>query len=57
MFNLEGIDHVALAVRDVARSVAWYQRVLGLERRYQEAWGDMPSVRIPAIVNAHSAPS
>jgi len=44
MFNLEGIDHVALAVRDVARSVAWYQRVLGLERRYQEAWGDMPAV-------------
>ena len=44
MFNLEGIDHVALAVRDVARSVAWYQRVLGLERRYQDAWGDMPAV-------------
>ena len=41
---LEGIDHVALAVRDVARSVAWYRDVLGLERRYSDAWGDVPSV-------------
>ncbi len=42
--RLEGIDHVALAVRDVARSVVWYQQVLGLERRYEEAWGDYPAV-------------
>jgi len=44
MFELEGIDHVALAVRDVGRSVEWYQRVLGLRRLYQEAWGDYPAV-------------
>jgi len=31
---LDGIDHGALAVRDVGRSVAWYQHVLGLERRH-----------------------
>jgi catechol 2,3-dioxygenase-like lactoylglutathione lyase family enzyme len=44
MTHLEGIDHVALAVRDVARSVAWYQRVLGLERRHAAVWGDMPAI-------------
>ena len=44
MFRVEGIDHVALAVRDVARSVAWYQDVLGLERRYADVWGDFPAV-------------
>ena len=44
MFELEGIDHVALAVRDVGRSVEWYQRVLGLRRIHQEAWGDYPAV-------------
>lgn len=44
MFATEGIDHVALTVRDVGRSVAWYREVLGLERLYEEAWGDYPAV-------------
>jgi catechol 2,3-dioxygenase-like lactoylglutathione lyase family enzyme len=43
-FVLEGIDHVAIAVRDVKRSVRWYEDVLGLERRYQEVWGECPAV-------------
>ncbi len=44
MFSVEGIDHIALAVRDVERSVAWYKEVLGLERRYEDAWGNYPAV-------------
>ena len=44
MSDLEGIDHVALAVRDVTRSVQWYQRVLGLERRHADVWGDHPAI-------------
>lgn len=44
MFHVEGIDHVALAVRDVAAAARWYQDVLGLERRYAEVWGDFPAV-------------
>ena len=44
MLRVEGIDHVALTVRDVARSVAWYETVLGLERRYADVWGDFPAV-------------
>ncbi|MBK7907352.1 MAG: VOC family protein [Gemmatimonadetes bacterium] len=44
MIRLDGIDHVALAVRDIDDSVAWYQRVLGLERLHQEVWGDFPAV-------------
>jgi len=44
MFSIEGIDHIALAVSDVERSVAWYKQVLGLERRYEEAWGSYPAV-------------
>ena len=43
-FKLDHIDHVALTVTDVKRSVAWYKEVLGLERRYEEAWGDYPAV-------------
>jgi catechol 2,3-dioxygenase-like lactoylglutathione lyase family enzyme len=44
MFSLEGIDHIAIAVKDVERSVAWYKEVLGLERRYEEAWGNYPAM-------------
>lgn len=43
-FRVEGIDHVALAVRNVAKSVAWYCEVLGLERQHEHVWGDYPAV-------------
>jgi catechol 2,3-dioxygenase-like lactoylglutathione lyase family enzyme len=42
MFELEGLDHVALAVRDVERSADWYVEVLGFERRYQGMWQGIP---------------
>jgi catechol 2,3-dioxygenase-like lactoylglutathione lyase family enzyme len=44
MFRIGSIDHLALTVKDIARSVAWYQNVLGLERRFEDAWGDYPAV-------------
>jgi catechol 2,3-dioxygenase-like lactoylglutathione lyase family enzyme len=40
--QLEGIDHVALAVRDVERSAEWYAAVLGLERLHQGMWNGIP---------------
>ena len=30
--ELEGIDHVAMGVRDIERSADWYIEVLGFER-------------------------
>jgi len=42
MFELEGLDHVALAVEDVERSAAWYIEVLGFKRRFQGMWGGVP---------------
>jgi catechol 2,3-dioxygenase-like lactoylglutathione lyase family enzyme len=64
--QLEGIDHVALAVRDVERSANWYVEVLGFERRYQEMWDGIPTfiakgntaiALFPANPNASSTPS
>src|SRR5438046_521393 len=41
--QLEGIDHVALSVRDIERSAEWYIDVLGFERRYQGMWNGIPT--------------
>jgi catechol 2,3-dioxygenase-like lactoylglutathione lyase family enzyme len=41
-FRVGDIDHVALTVRDRERSAAWYRDMLGLERRYEDVWGDEP---------------
>ncbi len=42
--KLQHIDHVAISVRDVAASRDWYVRVLGLERRFEDEWGDVPTM-------------
>jgi catechol 2,3-dioxygenase-like lactoylglutathione lyase family enzyme len=41
--ELEGIDHVALGVRDVEQSAKWYADVLGFERRYEQMWDGIPT--------------
>jgi catechol 2,3-dioxygenase-like lactoylglutathione lyase family enzyme len=40
--ELEGIDHVALSVRDVECAAQWYIDVLGFERRYEGMWDGIP---------------
>lgn len=42
MIKVDGLDHVAINAKDVVRSMAWYRDVLGLERRHEDVWGDMP---------------
>jgi catechol 2,3-dioxygenase-like lactoylglutathione lyase family enzyme len=41
--NLEGLDHIALAVSDVEESVRWYVEVLGLERQHEGSWDGIPT--------------
>ena len=41
--ELEGIDHVAIGVRDVERSAKWYIEVLGFERLYEGVWDGVPT--------------
>lgn len=40
--NLEGLDHIAISVRDVDRSVQWYCEILGLERQHAGVWDGIP---------------
>ncbi len=41
--QLEGIDHVALGVRNIDRSVKWYTDVLGFERVHEGMWDGVPT--------------
>jgi catechol 2,3-dioxygenase-like lactoylglutathione lyase family enzyme len=41
--KLEGIDHVAMGVRDIERSVKWYTEVLGFERLHEGMWDGVPT--------------
>jgi catechol 2,3-dioxygenase-like lactoylglutathione lyase family enzyme len=41
--QLQGIDHVAMGVRDIERSVNWYTEVLGFERLHEGAWNGVPT--------------
>jgi catechol 2,3-dioxygenase-like lactoylglutathione lyase family enzyme len=37
-FQTSGLDHVALVVSDMDRSIAWYEDVLAMERRFADVW-------------------
>jgi catechol 2,3-dioxygenase-like lactoylglutathione lyase family enzyme len=41
--QLQGIDHVAMGVRNVERSAKWYIEVLGFERLHEGAWNGVPT--------------
>jgi catechol 2,3-dioxygenase-like lactoylglutathione lyase family enzyme len=41
--QLQGIDHIAMGVRDIQRSANWYVDVLGFERLYEGAWNGVPT--------------
>ncbi len=41
--KLEGIDHVAIGVRDIERSAEWYIEVLGFERLHEGMWSGVPT--------------
>ena len=41
--QLEGIDHVAMSVRDIERSAKWYIDVLGFERFHEGMWKGVPT--------------
>ncbi len=43
LMQLEGIDHVALGVRDIERSAKWYIEVLGFERLHEDMWEGVPT--------------
>jgi len=41
-FKINALDHIAIRVKDMERSIAWYSRVMGLKKYQLEKWGDFP---------------
>lgn len=41
-FNINFLDHVAIYVKDMERSIDWYTKVLGLKKYQLEKWGGFP---------------
>jgi len=41
-FKLDFLDHIAIRVKDIDASAAWYSTVLGLKRTQLEKWGEFP---------------
>ena len=41
-FEINFLDHVAIYVEDMERSIKWYHRVLGLKKYQLKAWGPFP---------------
>ena len=41
--QLQGIDHVAMGVRNIERSAKWYIDVLGFERLHEGMWNGVPT--------------
>jgi len=43
MIKTEGVDHIAISVKDVEKSIKWYSEILGLERVYSDKWNGVPA--------------
>lgn len=41
-FKIEGLDHVAIMVKDMEASAEWYKKVLGLKKYILPEWGAYP---------------
>jgi catechol 2,3-dioxygenase-like lactoylglutathione lyase family enzyme len=41
-FKIDFLDHVAIRVKDLEASAAWYEKILGLRRFQPPKWGDYP---------------
>ena len=41
-FEINGLDHVAVRVKDMQASIEWYEKVLGLRKYKLDKWGEFP---------------
>lgn len=42
MIKTEGLDHIAITVKDVQKTIEWYSKIIGLERVHSDMWNGVP---------------
>jgi len=42
MIKTEGVDHIAISVKDIEKSIKWYSEIIGLERVHADMWDGVP---------------
>lgn len=43
MIKTEGLDHIAISVKDVQKTIEWYSEFTGLERVHADKWDGVPA--------------
>lgn len=42
MIKTEGLDHIAITVKDVQKTIEWYKDIIELERVHADKWDGVP---------------
>ena len=56
-FDIEFLDHVAIRVKDMEASAAWYEKVLGMKRIQPEEWKPFPIMMMSGSVGVALFPA
>ncbi|MBX7044371.1 MAG: VOC family protein [Ignavibacteria bacterium] len=43
MIKTEGLDHIAITVKDMQQTIKWYTEVIGLEHVHKDKWDGVPA--------------
>lgn len=46
MINTEGLDHIAITVKDVQKTIEWYSEIIGLKRVHADKWDGVPTFMV-----------
>jgi catechol 2,3-dioxygenase-like lactoylglutathione lyase family enzyme len=43
MIKTEGLDHIAISVKDVQQTIKWYTEIIGLKHVHKDMWEGIPA--------------
>ncbi|MBS1494129.1 MAG: VOC family protein [Bacteroidetes bacterium] len=46
MIKTQRLDHIAITVKDVQKTIQWYSEIIGLERVHSDMWDGVPAFMV-----------